>query len=115
MNGGNTFDPTMVNSIIGTGDTPAAGRAFLDQVLTLSLSRAEEMMARLFEAYQSAADNDVRRAAHQLISSLGNLGAVEVVGICRAIQANPDYSAEIAALPSAYERFRAALHRHITN
>lgn len=114
MNQCDIFDSTMVDAIIGTGGTPDSGRAFLEQVLDLSFSRADVMLSQIYAANAAAADSDVRRAAHQLISSLGNLGAVEMVGLCRAIQANPEYATEVAALPPAYERFRAALFRHIT-
>jgi len=112
--GSDVFDPTMVESIMSTGVTPAAGREFLQQILTLSLDRAESMLAQLYDADAKGEKPLVRKCAHQLISSLGNLGAVDVVRICRSIQDDPDPAAGVAALPAAYDTFRAALTKYIT-
>lgn len=107
------FDPTMVDAIISTGETPSAGRQFLQQILALSLQRAESMMDQLYAAHSAGETPVVRKCAHQLISSLGNLGATEVVRLCRSIQDVDNHAADIAALPGAYRDFRQALDKYI--
>ncbi len=64
-----------------------SGEGFLAQVLGLYIAGAPRLLREMRQAIASGSAEGLAVAAHSLKSSSGNLGATELAGLCRDLEA----------------------------
>jgi len=84
------WDPSVLADMVG--DSPQLQRELLDSFFTHAAEPLREMRA----AYEKREPRPLARAAHKLKSAAGAIGALELAGLCAAIEAasnNADWEA----------------------
>jgi len=77
------LDPAVIESLRQL--TPPGEPDVLNEVLQLFLEDVPGRLARLRSAWQDGNAVEVQRAAHSLKGSAGNIGATDLLSVCRLL------------------------------
>lgn len=109
------LDPAVIASLRQL--TPPGEPDVLNEVLQLFLEDVPVRIARLRAAWQAGNPVEVQRAAHSLKGSAGNIGATDLLAVCRQLDDHSksgdlsSLAALVASLDAEYARVEAEIRR----
>lgn len=107
------LDPAVIASLREL--TPPGEPDVLKEVLQLFLEDVPGRISRLRQAWQAGNAVDLQRAAHSLKGSAGNIGATDMLAVCRKLDERgksgdlTDMDGLMASLDAEYARVEAEI------